>query len=82
MTLCEGKMKEIIKIYYQCDAEDKKKFRMWMIDKNTKLETIAKQIGTSASYISQILNGQKNITRKIIEKFKKVGYDIEQGKEI
>lgn len=75
-------MKEIIKVYYQCNAEDKQKFRIWMIEKNTKLETISKQIGVSASYISQILNGQRNITRKIIEKFKKVGYDIEQGKEI
>jgi transcriptional regulator with XRE-family HTH domain len=75
-------MKEIIKVYYQCDAEDKKKFRMWMIEKNTKLETIAKQLKTSASYISQIFNGKKNITKKTIEKFKKIGYDIKQGKEI
>lgn len=75
-------MKEIIKVYYKCDAEDKRKFRIWMIEKNTKLETISKQIGVSISHISQIFNGKKNITKKTIEKFKKVGYDIKQGKEI
>lgn len=67
---------EVIKTYYVCDNEDKKRFKKWLIDHNTTAEALAKTIGISDAYISAIFKGKRNITPSIVEMFKKVGFDL------
>ena len=73
-------MKKITKTYYFLDEEDKKNIKKQMLDMNLKLKDIAKTLGLSSAYVSSILNGERNLTDKIIEQFASVGIKLDIGK--
>ena len=50
-----------------------------MLDMNLKLKDIAKTLGLSSAYVSSILNGERNLTDKIIERFGSVGIKLDIG---
>lgn len=72
-------MKKITKTYYLLDEEDKKNIKKQMLDMNLKLKDIAKTLGLSSAYVSSILNGERNLTEKIIEQFTSVGIKLDIG---
>lgn len=71
-------MKVITKTYYILDEKDKKQIKKQMIDLDLTLSKMAKNIGVSKSYISEIISGKKHLTDKIIEQFKSQGITIKK----
>lgn len=71
-------MKAIIKKYYILDKNDTKQIKKQMIDLDLNLQKIAKNLNVSKSYISEIINGKKYLTDKIIEQFKSQGIIIKK----
>lgn len=71
-------MKTIIKKYYILDENDKKLIKKQMIDLDLTLSKMAKNIGVSKSYISEIISGKKCLTDKIITQFSSQGIIIKK----
>lgn len=74
-------MRKVIKVKYYLDKEDKKQIRKQLIDKDLRLVDCAKKLGVSLAYIDSIINGQRNLTKNIIEKFNVLGIKLDLEKE-
>lgn len=43
--------------------------KIWLIDNNLKAGVVAKELGITASYFSQIVSGAKNPSVELLERF-------------
>lgn len=68
---------KIKKVIYVLDDEDRKQIKKQMIDLDLSFRQLAKQMGYSVSYVCQIFNGEKNVTKEFIEKLFNVGINLD-----
>lgn len=73
-------MKKIIKITYVLDENDKKAIKKQMVDLGMTLRTMSAKLGISVSYLHEILNGKRNVTERVREKFESQGIILEGEK--
>lgn len=69
-------MKKVIKEIYYIDDDDLDVIAWWLKDHNFNQYALAKELGVSKTYISMILNGQRPITKKLYDKFLKIGIKL------
>lgn len=69
-------MKKLVKTYFILEEEDKKYIMEQLWERGLNLSKFAEQIGLSLVYISNILNGRKNITARIVSQFEKQGVKL------
>lgn len=69
-------MKEIVKIYYVLDKEDKKSIQKQMIDLNLNCRKLAQQLGISLAYVNYLLNGNRNLTKELKDKLEIIGIQL------
>ena len=62
-------------IYF--DDQERAKFYAWRVSERLTLGEIAYKLDISHTYLTAILQGQRNLTRKLLSKFKDIGYCIE-----
>ena len=72
-------MKVIIKKYYRFDKEEKKRFKKFLIDSGLKSYQFAEKCGVSMSYLTFIINGERNITPKLKKIFEENGYEVNEN---
>lgn len=70
------KMRLVNKTYYYFEKEDKVRFEIFLMDRHLKMEDFAKKCSISISLLSLIINGRRAITKKNIDKFKKLGFGV------
>lgn len=70
------KQKTITKTYLFFDEDEKKKFRKWLIDKNLYLGLVADKLEVSSAYLWLVINGHREVTKKLKEKLEALGYEI------
>ena len=51
-------------------------FKIWLLDNNLSINQFAKKCGVARQYISDIVHGKYTVTPKVIETFKRGGYEI------
>jgi transcriptional regulator with XRE-family HTH domain len=73
-------MKEIVKIHYVLDKEDKKSIQKQMIDLNLNYRKLAQQLGISLAYVADLLNGNRNLTKELKDKLEILGIQL-KGEE-
>lgn len=74
-------MKTIIKVHYVLDEEDKKSIKKQMIDKDLTLRQMGKNLGVSASYICDVIKGNRTFTGKLREQFESQGIILSKNEE-
>lgn len=57
-----------------------RRFKIWLIDKGLSINQFAKRCGVAHQYISDTIHGKYNVTPRIIETFKKGGFEIKEVK--
>lgn len=65
----EGVMEKVIK--YRFSDEDVKTFKKFLIDKDMSLRAFAKEIGTTAAYLSFLMNNKRLFTQKMMDRINK-----------
>ena len=70
------KEKQITKTYLYFDADSKKKFQKFLIEKDITLGEAADLLNVSSTYLSLVLNGQREVTNRLKEQFKIIGYEM------
>lgn len=70
------KQKTITKTYLYFDEDEKKKFKKWLIDKNLFLGVVADKLEVSSAYLWLVINGQREVTKKLKEKLEALGYEM------
>ena len=70
-------MKIKVKTIKWFDEQDLINFKTYLIRHKMTSYEFAKKMGVSASFITQVVKGKKSLSPKMIEKFKKAGFDIE-----
>lgn len=61
---------------YKITESARKRFKVWLVKNNITLVEFAKKCEVSRNYIYKILNGQRNITKSVLETFRKGGYEL------
>lgn len=61
--------------------KDKLAFQYWLLENGLTIRKFAQNCGVSHQYISDVICGKINTTEKIIETFKRNGYQIVLEKE-
>lgn len=74
-------MKKIVKITYVLDENDKKAIKKQMVDLGLTLRTMSAKLGVSTSYLCEILNGKRNVTKRVREQFESQGIILEGENE-
>ena len=75
-------MRTIIKISYVLDDEDKKSIKKQMVDKDLTLNGMAKNLGVSASYLCDVIKGNKHFTPKLKAQFKSQGIILPENETV
>ena len=70
------KQKTIIKTYLYFDEDERKRFKKWLIDKNLSLGIVADKLEVSSSYLWLVINGQREVTKKLKESLEALGYEM------
>ena len=70
------KTKQITKTYLYFDSDSKKKFQKWLIDNDLTYGEVADKLNVSYSYLFMVLNGQREVTKRLQENLKEIGYDF------
>lgn len=70
------KEKQITKTYLYFDADSKKSFQKFLIEKDLTLGEAADLLNVSSTYLSLVLNGQREVTNRLKEQFKIIGYEM------
>lgn len=71
-------MKTIIKVNYVLEAEDRQSIQKQMNSYGLSLRQMARNLGVSASYLSDVLNGNRTLTGNLKEKFESQGFVFPQ----
>ena len=71
-------MKKIIKTYYLLDNNDVKKIKKFLINKNWNYSSLALELQISDSYVSALITGKRNLTKKLLQKFKEIGIELQE----
>lgn len=69
-------MKKFVKVYYRLDEDDKIEIKIQLLKMNKTLRECARELGVSVAYLSEIINGNKNVSETILKQFKQVGIKI------
>ena len=69
-------MTKEVKTSYFFETKDYKEFKKWVIDNDMNMRDVAEKMGVSEAYLSAIIRGKRNITPKVVELFRKVGYEL------
>ena len=71
-------MKQITmtKTIYKIEKNDLLEFRVFLARKNLTQNEFAKKAGITPSYLCMILKGKRELTTRIISKFKKAGFSL------
>lgn len=69
-------MKKVIKEIYYIDDDDLDVIAWWLKDHNFNQCALALELGVSRTYISMLLKGQRPITKKLYDKFLKIGIKL------
>ena len=64
------------KPHYKITPEAKKRFLIWLIENDLSLTKFAKKAGCSRQFLTRALDGKINITKTVIDWFKKGGYEL------
>lgn len=72
-------MKVKIKKSYYFEKDDRKAFKVFLIENDMNQEIFAKKCGISLGLLSSILFGKRAITEKNIEKFESLGLKLNKG---
>lgn len=70
------KEKQITKTYLYFDPDSKKSFQKFLIEKDLTLGEAADLLNVSSTYLSLVLNGQREVTNRLKEQFKIIGYEM------
>lgn len=70
-------MKKFVKVYYRLDEDDKIEIKIQLLKMKKSLRKCAKELKVSISYLSEILNGNRNITPHVVDQFEKVGIKLQ-----
>lgn len=65
------------KTYLYFTPESKKNFMKWLVDQEITLGKIADMLDISSTYLSLVLNGQREVTMKLKEKLEELGYEFQ-----
>lgn len=66
----------IYKSYYVATPVARKRFKKWLIENDLNYKKFSQMCGCSIAYISAVINGKRHITKSVIDKFHKAGYDL------
>ena len=69
-------MKKFVKIYYKMDENDKIDIRIQLLKMEKTLKECANDLGVSSGYLSEVLNGKRNIPLHILKQFEKIGIKL------
>lgn len=69
-------MKKIVKIYYKMDENDKIDIKIQLLKMGKTLKECANELGVSSGYLSDVLNGKRNIPLHILKQFEKIGIKL------
>lgn len=70
------KEKKITKTYLYFDPDSKKSFQKFLIEKDLTLGEAADLLNVSSTYLSLVLNGQREVTNRLKEQLKVIGYEM------
>lgn len=68
-------MKETVKIYYTFEPNDKKYYLQRFKSFNLSMRKVAQKLDVSPTYLSDVLNGKKNISAEKLEKLDNLIYE-------
>jgi len=69
-------VKKVFKSYYVATPVARKRFRKWLVENDLNYKKFSQKCGCSMAYISAVINGKRHITKSVIDKFHKAGYDL------
>lgn len=69
-------MKKFVKIYYKMDENDKIDIKIQLLKMGKTLKECANELGVSSGYLSDVLNGKRNIPLHILKQFEKIGIKL------
>lgn len=72
-------MRIVNKTYYYFDKKDKDYFTDFLWESHNKMSDFAEMCGISQTLLSLIVNGKRPISKEMIKKFKKNGFEIKLG---
>lgn len=52
------------------------RFKVWLVQNNLSMSKFAKRCGCSHQYLSKAINGKIKITKAVVDKFRKGGYEF------
>lgn len=64
------------KPHHKITPAAKLRFKTWLLKNNLSLSQFAKTVGCSRQYLGKVLDGERNITDTVREKFRKGGYEL------
>ena len=70
-------MKKFVKVYYRLDENDKIEIKIQLLKMKKTLRKCAKELKVSVAYLSDILNGNKNLTPHVVNQFEKIGIKLQ-----
>lgn len=70
-------MKQSIKKNYLLEEKDKKEIKKQLIDLDLSMRQLAKNMGYHHTYLYDVFNGNKHISKKLIEALKTQGIVVE-----
>ena len=70
------KEKKITKTYLYFDSDSKKKFLKWLLDSDLSIGEVCDKLNISYSYLYLVLNGQREVTNRLKENLKSIGYEM------
>lgn len=71
-------MKEVTKIKTKIyfDEDDRTRFKAWCIISGLKIGEVADKLGISYDYLYAVLKGTREVTKRLKEKFRSIGYEM------
>ena len=69
-------MKIETKTYTTLEQKDKNNIRIQLLQKGISQNEFAQQLGISRAYLSDILNGNRTLTGKLMQKMRNLGVEI------
>ena len=61
--------------------EQKIDFKVWLVKNHLSIREFSAKCGITHQYLYKVINGKCNITKTVVETFKKGGYSILGDKE-
>ena len=64
------------KNYLYFGVEDCKNFKKWLVDMGLKFGDVADKLEVSSTYLYLVINGKREVTKKLKEKLEALGYEM------